>query len=220
VARRDRLDRFLEALSGAGLQFAGIGWLLSLLVWSIRSLVDSLFRLVVLADRALSREMEFQADRVAVSLTGSDALIDALYRLQAADNAWDRTLEFANQQLGKGFGTPDLYEIHARVLRKLRVIFDDPHYGIPTRAPEGGAAAHRIFRRGKVHVSRMWSTHPPATRARRTPRRCTCPRRPARPRAGSCSTSRRRCASACARASCGTWTPSRPWPRARRRSMR
>ncbi|QNK68216.1 M48 family metallopeptidase [Variovorax sp. PAMC26660] len=160
VAKRDGLDRFLEGLSRTDVRIAWIGWLFSLLVWSIRSVVDSLFRVVVLADRALSREMEFQADRVSVSLAGSDALIDALYKMQAADAAWDRTLEFANQQLHKGRAAPDLYDIQVTILQKLRVIYDDPGYGVPPPVPADGPAAHRIFKRNRVSVSRMWATHP------------------------------------------------------------
>ncbi|MGJ7528656.1 M48 family metallopeptidase [Variovorax sp. GB1P17] len=160
VAKRDGLDRFLEGLSRTDVRIAWIGWLFSLLVWSIRSVVDSLFRVVVLADRALSREMEFQADRVSVSLAGSDALIDALYKMQAADTAWDRALEFANQQLHKGRAAPDLYDIQSTILQKLRVIYDDPGYGVPPPVPADGRAAHRIFKRDRVSVSRMWATHP------------------------------------------------------------
>lgn len=160
VAKRDGLDRFLEGLSRTDIRIAWIGWLFSLLVWSIRSVVDSLFRLVVLADRALSREMEFQADRVSVSLAGSDALINALYKMQAADAAWDRTLEFANQQLHKGSAALDLYDIQSLIIQKLRVIYDDPAYGVPPPVPAGGPAAHRIFKRNRVSVSRMWATHP------------------------------------------------------------
>lgn len=160
VAKRDGLDRFLEGLSRTDVRIAWIGWLFSLLVWSIRSVVDTLFRLVVLADRALSREMEFQADRVSVSLAGSDALIDALYRMQSADAAWDRALDFANRQLHKGVAAPDLFEIQSAVLRKLRVIYDDPGYGVPPPGPADARAAHRIFQRDRVSVSRMWATHP------------------------------------------------------------
>ena len=160
VAKRDGLDRFLEGLSRFDIRIAWVGWIFRILVWSIRSLVDSLFRLVVLADRALSREMEFQADRVSVGITGSDALINALYRLQAADATWDRALAFANLQLQRNHAPPDLYAAQTYILRKLRVIFDDPHYGIPPLATDASPAAHRIFQRGKIQVSRMWATHP------------------------------------------------------------
>ncbi|MDR2214368.1 MAG: M48 family metallopeptidase [Nevskiaceae bacterium] len=162
VGKRDMLDRFLAGLTRLDIRIAWIGWLFMLLVWSIRSVVDSFFRLVVLAERALSREMEFQADRVSVSLAGSDALIDALYKLQAADTAWDRTIDFCNAQLRVGKAAPDLYDIQSAIAQKLRVIFADPGYGLPPPAPVDGAATHRIFRRDSVSVSRMWATHPPS----------------------------------------------------------
>src|SRR3990170_2871173 len=99
VAKRDALDKLLQFISNVDLRIAWVGWLLSLVVWSIRSLMDTLLRLVVLAQRALSRQMEFQADLVAVSLTGSDELVHALHKLNAADEAWGRTLGFADSEV-------------------------------------------------------------------------------------------------------------------------
>jgi len=159
VAHRDALDGFLNGLSRFDVRIAWIGWLLSLVVWAIRSVVDTFFRLVLVAERALSREMEFQADRVSVSLTGSDALIEALYRCQSADLAWDRTLGFANAEAAKGRRTRDLFEIQRLVIEHLRAILDDAAFGAPP-APAGDARSHRIFKKEAVQVSRMWATHP------------------------------------------------------------
>ena len=92
ISRRDALDTFLSGLSRIDIRIAWIGWILSLIVWSIRSLVEIIFKVVVLSQRALSREMEFQADLVAVSVTGSDALIHALHKLQAADAGYRLSL--------------------------------------------------------------------------------------------------------------------------------
>lgn len=87
IAKRDALDKFLRMLSNFDLRVAWIGWVLRLIVWSLRATMESIFNLVLLAQRALSREMEFQADLIAVSVTGSDALIHALSKLQAGDQA-------------------------------------------------------------------------------------------------------------------------------------
>ena len=56
VTKRDALDSLLRTLSRVDLRIAWVGWLLSLVVWSIRSLMETMFRLVVLAQRALSRD--------------------------------------------------------------------------------------------------------------------------------------------------------------------
>ncbi|KQO20490.1 hypothetical protein ASF11_25015 [Acidovorax sp. Leaf76] len=159
VAKRDRLDGFLQGLSRFDIRIAWIGWILSLVVWAIRSVVDTFFKVVLAAERALSREMEFQADRVSVSLTGSDALINALYRCQAADTAWDRTLAFANAEVRAGRVTADLFEIQSLIIARLRNILDDPTFGEPTK-PLGDPAAHRIFEQHAVQISRMWASHP------------------------------------------------------------
>lgn len=160
IAKRDALDKLLRVLSKFDLRVAWIGWLLSLIVWSIRSLLDTVFRLVVLAQRALSRQMEFQADLVAVSLTGSDELVHALHKLQAADEAWDRTLAFANSEYQRGRSVQDLFSIQTQVLERVTQILNDPCYGkVPPRScpsPE----QHRVFVSGFAQPPQMWSTHP------------------------------------------------------------
>jgi hypothetical protein len=146
VARRDALDTFLARLSSIDIRLAWVGWLLRLIVWSIRCLVDFVFRIVVLAQRALSREMEFQADLVAVSVTGSDALIHALHRLGAADQAWDRALDFANGEVKEGRGVQDLFAIQTRIIAKLRMVLNDPEYGAAPPIPVSQPESHRLFK--------------------------------------------------------------------------
>ena len=159
VAKRDSLDGFLRSLSSFDIRVAWVGWILSLVVWAIRSVVDTFFKLVLAAERALSREMEFQADKVSVSLTGSDALIHALYRCQSADMAWDRTLAFANAEVRAGRVTADLFEIQSLIIAKLREILDDPTFGEPAQ-PQGDPSQHRVFQQQMVQPSRMWASHP------------------------------------------------------------
>ncbi|HEU4625380.1 MAG TPA: M48 family metallopeptidase [Steroidobacteraceae bacterium] len=160
VARRDALDTFLARLSGIDIRIAWIGWVLRIIVWSIRSLVDLLFRLVLIAQRALSREMEFQADLVAVSVTGSDALIHALHKLGAADDAWDRTLGFAGSELQEGRGVKDLFAIQLHIIDKLRSLLGDANYGAAPRVPPDEAQTHRVFKAALAAPPRMWATHP------------------------------------------------------------
>ncbi len=160
IAKRDALDAFLAAITRIDLRVAWIGWLLQLIVWSIRALVDLLFRGVVLAQRALSREMEFQADLVAVSLTGSEALVNALHKLGAADDAWDRALRFAADEHARGKPVVDVFALQRRVIEKLRLIHDDPHYGSTPPAPSESRAAYRLFRTELAAPPRMWATHP------------------------------------------------------------
>lgn len=159
IAKRDALDRLLKFISGIDIRIAWVGWGLQLIVWSIRSLLDSVFRMVILAQRALSRQMEFQADLVAVSLTGSDELVHALHKLQAADEAWGRALNFADAELRQGRIVHDLFEVQSRIIDKMAVILDDPSYG---QVPAAGAqpVQHRVFKTRFAQPPQMWSTHP------------------------------------------------------------
>jgi Zn-dependent protease with chaperone function len=161
VARRDKLDDFLRGLSNFDIRFAWVGWLLSLIVWSIRSLVESAFQVVVLMQRALSREMEMNADLVAVSLTGSDALVHALHRLQSADDAWGRAAAFVMNEKARGRLTRDLFTIQARVIQRMGQVLNDADWGsVP--APAGGVRPeeHRLFKAELAQPPQMWLTHP------------------------------------------------------------
>lgn len=161
VARRDKLDEFLGGLSRFDVRIAWVGWILSLIVWSIRSLVDSVFQLVLLMQRALSREMELNADLVAVSLTGSDALIHALYRLEAADDAWGRAVNFVLNEKGKGRVVRDVFEIQTQVVAHMGQLLGDREYGrVPTRGAPSEPAQHRVFKAELAQPPQMWASHP------------------------------------------------------------
>ena len=159
VASRGRLDNFVIRLSNLDLRIAWIGWALSLIIWAIRSMVDSVFSLALRMQRALSREMEMHADLVAVSLTGSDPLMYALHRLRTADDAWDRTLGFAGSQLSQGHAIRDLFAIQSTVIERMSTLLDDESYRapeLPTTRPD----AFRLFKAELAQPPRMWSTHP------------------------------------------------------------
>lgn len=160
VAKRDALDKLLQALSRTDIRIAWFGWLLSLVVWSIRSLMDTLLRLVILAQRSLSRQMEFQADLVAVSLTGSDELVHALHKLHAADDAWGRSINFATSEIGQGRIPHDLFAVQLRIIDRIGEILSEPDYGKVPTVPSETPEARRIFKTAFAQPPQMWSTHP------------------------------------------------------------
>lgn len=160
IAKRDALDKFIQGISRIDLRIAWFGWLLSLIVWSIRSLMDSLLSLVVLAQRSLSRQMEFQADLVAVSLTGSDEIVNALHKLQAADEAWDRTLGFAKGEVDEGRLPDDLFAVQKRIIEKMSYILNDTKYGQSPVVESKNPQTHRVFKNRTAQPPQMWSTHP------------------------------------------------------------
>jgi Zn-dependent protease with chaperone function len=160
VTRRDKLDDLLVTLGNIDLRIRAVVMLVQLVVWSIRSLVESAFNVVILMQRALSREMEMQADLVAVSLTGSDALVHALHKIQGADDAWDRALSFMYGQQGSGKATRDVFAVQSHMVQRMGAILNDDSYAQAPPLPAQGRDAHRIFKAGMAQPPRMWLTHP------------------------------------------------------------
>lgn len=161
VAKRDLFDDLLLRLTNADIRVGWIGWILRTIVWSIRSVLDSFFGLVLIAERALSREMELQADLVAVTVTGSDALINALHKLHAADAAWDIALDIAAREVGEGREPRDILAMHTKVIEHTRWLLDDPSYGATPASSQADDGTHRVFRAALAVPPQMWSTHPP-----------------------------------------------------------
>ncbi|WP_345789612.1 M48 family metallopeptidase [Paraburkholderia terrae] len=160
VGKRDALDGLLCRLSHLDFRLAWIGWGLSLIVWALRSIVDTGFRLVMVVQRALSREMEMQADLVAVSLTGSDALIHALHQLQVADDAWERAVGVVRGETGAERPPRDIFVVQQAIAARLGRIYNDPAYGHRPQVPASDAAAFRVFKAELAQPPRMWATHP------------------------------------------------------------
>ncbi len=160
VTRRDALDEFLVGLGNIDLRVRAVVAVVQLIIWSIRSLVESLFNAVILMQRALSREMEMQADLVAVSLTGSDALIHALHRLQGADDAWDRALDFVQGEKSNGRATRDVFAVQSHMLQRMSAILNDEAYAKVPPLPVQDRDQHRVFKAELAQPPRMWLTHP------------------------------------------------------------
>lgn len=160
VAQRDKFDSMLDWLGRFDYRLRIFAWVLQLVVWSIRSLVEMAFRVVLLMQSALSREMELQADLVAVALTGSDALIHALHRLHAADDAWQRALQFAHNEAAQGCAVADVYAVQNLIQRRMAAILDDDAYGNVPPVPAEDPARHRLFRQQLGHPPKMWQSHP------------------------------------------------------------
>lgn len=160
VEKRDALDDFLRGLSMLDIRIAWLGWLLLMIVWSIRSTVELFFRMVVIAERALSREMEFHADLVAVSVTGSDALINALSRTRPADQAFSNAVATANRFLEKKQAIPNLYTLQAADIEHTGRVLNIDGYGKSPKIPLTDVANFRVFEKGIAHPPKMWETHP------------------------------------------------------------
>src|SRR5262245_56251452 len=87
VYGRDWLDDVVAFLRCIDIRIAVFAWGFTGILWGLRKGLEGLFKAINFANSALSRQMEFNADLVAVSVTGSDALVHSLARLDFANEA-------------------------------------------------------------------------------------------------------------------------------------
>jgi Zn-dependent protease with chaperone function len=163
---RDWLDDFLEKctrtdqLEGDGfVLLALLAWPLYGLCWLLRRLLIVLFHVLLAQQLKLSREQEFHADRVAVSVTGSDAPMHLLFRIPLALEALSVTLQdLVTAGQHHHLYTTDLFYHQPRAAAYLRRQRKDPQLGLPPPLPPTGEIPY-LFTAKDVQAP-VWSDHP------------------------------------------------------------
>ncbi len=160
VFGRDWLDDLVAGLRRVDIRIAIFAWAFTAVLWALRKALQGLFRLINFANAALSRQMEYNADLVAVSVAGSDALVHGLARLDLASDAlslaWNDLGAAADHQLY----SRDLFYHQTRAAEYLRAQGKDPHRGEPPPLPADPREVVQVFRPEDTSVPRMWATHP------------------------------------------------------------
>jgi Zn-dependent protease with chaperone function len=160
VYGRDWLDDLLSGLRRSDIRVAVFAWLFTGILWTIRKGLDLLFRSINFAHASLSRQMEYNADLVAVRAAGSDAIVFALARLEAAAEALDQTWADLITAADHRRFSRDLYYHHTRALEYLKVRRNDPQLGEVPPLPAEPTQTVWVFRPDDVRPPRMWATHP------------------------------------------------------------
>jgi Zn-dependent protease with chaperone function len=160
VFGRDWLDVFLERLKYQDPRIAFFAWTVWGVIWVFRKILEGCFYGINFLSLSLSRQMEFNADLVAVSVTGSDALVHALSKLHFAFMALDsaeRDLAFAAEH---GLYTNDLFYHQNQAAAYLRRVNKDDKLGLPPELPPDPECSPDVFEPDDDKTPEMWSTHP------------------------------------------------------------
>ncbi|MFU8805923.1 MAG: hypothetical protein ACNA8W_19070, partial [Bradymonadaceae bacterium] len=107
---------------------------------------------------SLSRQMEFNADLVAVRVSGSDQIVNALGRLEFADQCLSQAFFDLRHAADRGHYSRDVFFHQTRASKFVRKLRKDETFGIlpPAEGPES-----RIFEAGDDTRPSMWASHPP-----------------------------------------------------------
>src|SRR5262249_4166260 len=84
---RDFLDDAVHSVKNWDIRIAVFVWAFLGILWGLRKVLEGVFKAVNIFNLSLMRQMEFNADRVAVSAAGSDAVVNALLRSSFADQS-------------------------------------------------------------------------------------------------------------------------------------
>jgi Zn-dependent protease with chaperone function len=166
VCGRDWFDEMIERLkrsrsiNGAPNIVTAVGWMVYGLIWVLRKVLEGAFFLINLLHRSLSRQMEFNADLVAVSVAGSDAGIQALYRLTFCDDVWGQAIKDLRAAADHKLYTGDLFYHLNHAANFLRKQKKQPKLGEPPPLPEDVRETPDLFTPEDDGTPQMWATHP------------------------------------------------------------
>lgn len=160
VYGRDFFDDMIARMQRSDPRIAIFGVAFGGILWGLRKALEGLFKLMNFANSALSRQMEFNADLVAVTVTGSDPLVHALARIEIADQAQSHALRDLVAAGDHKLYTRDLFVHQARALDYLKQEKKDPHFGELPALPDDPTQTSTIFKPGDTGIPLMWATHP------------------------------------------------------------
>ncbi|MBF8964967.1 M48 family metalloprotease [Pontibacter sp. FD36] len=160
VYERDKWDELLEKWKNSNIQLAVFGWLLMPVVWLIRKFMALIYQAINLVNASLSRQMEYNADRVAVSVTGSDAIVNALYRLGPASEAFDHSNSHLTTAIDNKIYTSNLFYHQSKAAAYLSQTRESYRQSLLENLPKHTAGARFIFSDEDGHLAEMYSSHP------------------------------------------------------------
>lgn len=137
--------------------FALVGGLTVSVIRAIQFVLEKVYGIVTRRSMALSRQMEFHADAVAATVSGSAPLARALYRLDFAQSCYHRVLNIYNGWINSNRKGLNLFAHHAIVMNDLANELCLPvKHGLVTLTAEDVRKHHRT----RVLVKDQWASHP------------------------------------------------------------
>lgn len=157
IFTRDKWDELLEKWKTADFRLSIAAWVITPIIGLIRQVLRLFYSFLNIMHASLTREMEFNADKVAVSVAGSEAIISALWRLDNRLEFWSGTLTNAYLAAQKGMHCSNLYEQQsmAQILEEAK----RPTHHADLPADERGG--RRYFTSSENSRVSMYASHPP-----------------------------------------------------------
>ncbi len=157
IFSRDKFDEILERWRGSDIRLSIAAWLITPIIWIIRQILNLFYQLLNIMYSSLSREMEFNADKVAVSVSGSDGIVSALWKLDSAAHCWNETLDNAYLATKKEIYVKNLYYHNDLALNDISNEIENKLSNLPTNAD----GLRQFFSSSEQSKVSMYASHPP-----------------------------------------------------------
>jgi len=154
----DNWDNLLRKWSQIG---GGFGFFAEITFWlaeSIRSLLKVAYNLININYMKLSREMEYHADLIAVSVSGNASFKNSLRKIKFSSFAYDYTIEYLNSLAGKEKKSINIYNNHSFTLSFLAKLNKISNADGTLKITDEDINASVV--RSRINIKDQWASHP------------------------------------------------------------
>ncbi|MFS4494615.1 M48 family metalloprotease [Maribacter sp. 2308TA10-17] len=157
IFERDKWDDLLDQWRASDIRLSAAAWVITPIIWIIRQMLNLFYQFLNIMYSSLSREMEFNADKVAVSTSGSDAIISALWKLDDGSNNWNSTLNHAYLASQKKMFVKNLYVHNSLVIERGA----EKQEELLNQLPDDHRGGKHYFSVSEASKVSMYASHPP-----------------------------------------------------------
>ena len=157
IFNRDKWDEALERWRNSDIRLSAAAWVITPVIWAIRQVLSLFYAFLNIMHSSLSREMEFNADKVAVSAAGSSAIVSALWKLDHGAANWNGTMNNAYLASQKMMFPRNLYSHYNLAMDRITPLRNQMIDALPDD-PKGG---RRFFSGSEASKVSMYASHPP-----------------------------------------------------------
>ncbi len=148
---------FLQGWANLDGIFAFFATITARIAQGIQWVLRQMYGLINKKYMSLSREMEFHADAVAASVSGSKSLITALRRLELSNSAYNITLQKCDELFRQKKISGNIYPNHTAVLMQLATEYKLP---LLNGLPEVNDEVLKNTNQSRINFKDQWASHP------------------------------------------------------------
>ncbi|WP_242202387.1 M48 family metalloprotease [Aestuariivivens insulae] len=157
IFSRDKWDNLLDQWRSSDIRLSAAAWVITPIIWMIRQVLNLFYQFLNIMYSSLSREMEFNADKVAISTSGSDAIISGLWKLDPGFNSWNATINHAYMASQKKQFVKNLYRHNTLSLDRENKVLTN----LLNNLPEDSRGGKTYFSSSEHSKVGMYASHPP-----------------------------------------------------------